>query len=390
MAVLIEFENIILHKHVTYSRSIGVATSKKLPQSVRTGFVERQNRTRFCLHLCTARSNVPYRNSSTSVSHSPREFKSTLVCPECEKVHPYAKIAVGVLSCATKMVISRSDRDQAVHSLVDKLDQVYGFMIKDDTLSRISLTRGILGQISQQTLGCARFIRDYSETKSFWKRLRKDMLAGTNNEIQRYNDVLDALMQNFRDQVTRDVAIYTHHTGELLDLSGITRAAGAGRDTRKQCLQGTRTKILFEITDWVNSTGNDVPCVLWLSGPAGKGKSVLSTLDKTLFDGYVKPKAATVAVILREGILDKDMDWCDTPQPTEVRPYIYKALMDLVEIHTQISHVAENLFERGMYALIENVAQDALISFKQVKRFSMGPPILLHRLPLPEGHTLIR
>jgi hypothetical protein len=65
------------------------------------------------------------------------------------------------------MVIAQSDRDQAVHSLVDKLDQVYSFMIQDHTLSQISSMRGILGQISQQVLGCARFIRDYSETKSF-------------------------------------------------------------------------------------------------------------------------------------------------------------------------------------------------------------------------------
>ncbi|KAG2108716.1 uncharacterized protein F5147DRAFT_576621 [Suillus discolor] len=148
-------------------------------------------------------------------------------------VHPYAKIALGVLSCASKMVIAQSDRDQAVHRLVDKLDQVFGFMIQDETLSQISSMRGILGQISQQTLECARFIRDYSETKSFCEssscctfhmlrfppittgeRLRKDILTETNNEIQRYSDALDALMQNFRDQVARDVAIYTHHTGE--------------------------------------------------------------------------------------------------------------------------------------------------------------------------------
>jgi len=46
------------------------------------------------------------------------------------------------------------------------------------------------------------------------KRLGKDMFTETNNQIQRYSDVLDALMQNFRDQVTRDVAIYTHRTGK--------------------------------------------------------------------------------------------------------------------------------------------------------------------------------
>jgi len=36
------------------------------------------------------------------------------------------------------------------------------------------------------------------------------------------SSIIIGIMQNFRDQVTRDVTIHTHHTGELLDLSGIT------------------------------------------------------------------------------------------------------------------------------------------------------------------------
>jgi hypothetical protein len=63
---------------------------------------------------------------------------------------------------------------------------------------------------------------------------------------------------------------------EILDLIGMTYADGAGLDTRKQCLQGTRTEILSEITEWVKSTGDNVPRVLWLSGPAGKGKSAIA------------------------------------------------------------------------------------------------------------------
>lgn len=57
--------------------------------------------------------------------------------------------------------------------------------------------------------------------------------------------------------------------------------------------------------------------------------------------------------------------------------------MGLVEIHAQISRVAENLLERGMYALVENVAQDALVSFKQVKRFGMGGMLRVSRVLLP-------
>jgi hypothetical protein len=63
---------------------------------------------------------------------------------------------------------------------------------------------------------------------------------------------------------------------EISDLSGIIYAEGAGLDTRKECLQGTRTEILSQITEWVNSTENNVPRVLWLSGPAGKGKSAIA------------------------------------------------------------------------------------------------------------------
>jgi hypothetical protein len=50
----------------------------------------------------------------------------------------------------------------------------------------------------------------------------------------------------------------------------MTYADGAGLDTRKECLQGTRTEILSEITDWVDSTGENVPRVLWLSGPVAR------------------------------------------------------------------------------------------------------------------------
>ncbi|KAG2088828.1 uncharacterized protein F5147DRAFT_658575 [Suillus discolor] len=136
------------------------------------------------------------------------------------RVHPYAKISLGVLSRTLKMVIGQSDRDHAVYCLVDKLDQVYRFMIRDETLGQISSMHGILGQISQQTLECACFIRDYFQTKCFY------------NAIQLYSDTLDALTQNFRDQLTRDMAIYVHRTGQL-DLSGIMYAANAGLDTMK-------------------------------------------------------------------------------------------------------------------------------------------------------------
>ncbi|KAG2087915.1 aldehyde dehydrogenase family 1 member A3-like protein [Suillus discolor] len=64
------------------------------------------------------------------------------------EVHPYAKMALGVLSCASKMIFAQADRHEATLDLYKELGQVYGFIMQDDML----LMRDILGQISQQTL----------------------------------------------------------------------------------------------------------------------------------------------------------------------------------------------------------------------------------------------
>ena len=50
---------------------------------------------------------------------------------------------------------------------------------------------------------------------------------------------------------------------------------GAGLDTRKTCLEGTRNEILNEITDWINNI-EDNTRIFWLHGNAGTGKSSIA------------------------------------------------------------------------------------------------------------------
>ena len=84
------------------------------------------------------------------------------------------------------------------------------------------------------------------------------------------------------------------------------------------------------------------------------------------------------------------MDWYETPQPTgkftygpgdsplsdfivlEIRPYMHEALMYLVSIHAQVTSAAEPLLDRILSALANELAEEALRCFKQVKRFGMG------------------
>jgi len=75
---------------------------------------------------------------------------------------------------------------------------------------------------------------------------------------------------------------------------------------------------------------------------------------------------------VRSGFLDPERDWYETPQPTEILPYVCDTLMYLVGVHAQVSDIAPPLLDRTLNALVESLVEEALRCFKQVKRFGMG------------------
>ncbi|KIO13849.1 hypothetical protein M404DRAFT_120746 [Pisolithus tinctorius Marx 270] len=67
-----------------------------------------------------------------------------------------------------------------------------------------------------------------------------------------------------------------YHVLEDLNLEGMAYAAGAGLNTTKKCLEGTRTEILKDITGWITTCDVNAPRILWLHGQAGRGKSAIA------------------------------------------------------------------------------------------------------------------
>ena len=59
--------------------------------------------------------------------------------------------------------------------------------------------------------------------------------------------------------------------GETVELQGLTHVRGAGLNSGKACLEGTRRQTLDELVVWVNDPHS--PQVLFLLGAAGTGKS---------------------------------------------------------------------------------------------------------------------
>lgn len=80
-------------------------------------------------------------------------------------VPPYAKVALSIFTCASKMIFDQAE-DIAVSSLLAKVSDIYCFMLKDDALARIPSMPTLYGKIARQTLECADFIVHYSEAKS--------------------------------------------------------------------------------------------------------------------------------------------------------------------------------------------------------------------------------
>lgn len=191
-------------------------------------------------------------------------------------IHPYAQMALSALTSASQLILSQANLDASIRALLSKVSETYQFIMEEDTLSQLDVMKDTLAQIAQVVQECAQFISKYSETKNFWVRLGKNIFSETSTRIGCYNSALDGLMQRFRDKELRDIQVNVHRMREDLSLEGMSYAGGAGLNTMKTCLDGTRAEILSEIFDWINDTDPACPRVFWLHGQAGKGKSSIA------------------------------------------------------------------------------------------------------------------
>ncbi|KAI6022494.1 hypothetical protein BKA83DRAFT_1210845 [Pisolithus microcarpus] len=194
-------------------------------------------------------------------------------------LHPYAAIALAALTTAANLILAQANLDATIHDLLAKISSVYQFLLGDGVLARVTSMKDTLAQTAQILHECSQFVSNYSETKNFWVRLEKNVLSETATAVTRYNDALDGVMQRFRDVAVRDILEDVGRIGclgEDLQLDGLAYAAGAGLNTTKKCLEGTRTEILSEIVDWINNPAVDSPRVFWLFGQAGTGKSSIA------------------------------------------------------------------------------------------------------------------
>ncbi|KAL8990857.1 MAG: hypothetical protein Q9177_000586 [Variospora cf. flavescens] len=100
-------------------------------------------------------------------------------------------------------------------------------------------------------------------------------------------------------------------------------------------------------------------------------KDALSQIEAKLFKSYTGPSAEKLASTIYNGITSPN--WVPTTdRPTELRPYVYEALLQLVYIHTEVSTTAPPLLHAIISHLFERIVGSFLDAIRaRTDRYSL-------------------
>lgn len=99
---------------------------------------------------------------------------------------------------------------------------------------------------------------------------------------------------------------------------------------------------------------------------------VVAQLDKILMDDLAKRKTEALRMIIQDGLINGGTEWAEGGKPTDVRPYMFKALLYLVKVHSDVSEVTPNLVKRVVERMMEELSQSIKDAFGLITKMSMG------------------
>ena len=96
----------------------------------------------------------------------------------------------------------------------------------------------------------------------------------------------------------------------------------------------------------------------------------LGQIDAKLFQSYTRPTVDQLSSIIHSGI--SSPAWVpSSSRPQQVQPYVYKALLMLVYVHTEVSTTAAPLTSLILSYLLEQMSLSFLEAFKARGKYSL-------------------
>ncbi|KAH9013922.1 hypothetical protein EDB84DRAFT_871474 [Lactarius hengduanensis] len=170
------------------------------------------------------------------------------VSPVAE-LHPYAKMAYGLLFAIPKALLEQFQRDDNIRNLLAAVYDSFDFANQEDrfkAIGRDSKQARILTLMLQHVCNCCDLIQSYAKDSQFWKRILKNTGSQVDKEIEDFCATLLEHRRAFLDEAT----ITTEITAlQILDDVGII-SASVGRISSQLDGMATRLK-------WVSSQVSD-------------------------------------------------------------------------------------------------------------------------------------
>ncbi|KAF1736617.1 hypothetical protein CRV24_002225 [Beauveria bassiana] len=153
---------------------------------------------------------------------------------------------------------------------------VKGSLLSDEWESKVNKVKDAEGTVAE-------YLSRLQETDMI--STLKEMKTTANKRCADLKTLLDVSMQTLN--VIKDIKYLIESDQRPLDLRIIAEACHNSAEVaaRGQCLGGTRSRLKGQIATWFNNQAG--PNMLWLTGPAGMGKS---TVSLTIADEYAKDR----------------------------------------------------------------------------------------------------
>ncbi|KAH9942673.1 hypothetical protein B0H21DRAFT_710244 [Amylocystis lapponica] len=195
------------------------------------------------------------------------------------KIHPYVDTAWQVLSSFYKIVKIQKDKDQQVVLLVQTMDDTVSFIQEIDLLQnkQAYFQKTLLG-IMKQTVECVFFVQGYLG-HGFSGRMLRQLNSNDDNIISQMIENFKALKQSLQTSIVFDVTLVSLRMSKKIDilyLKTLLSPYEMDWSNRPECHPDTQKDMLFSIYGHLTIPIVDQK-IVWMHGPAGSGKSTIST-----------------------------------------------------------------------------------------------------------------
>ncbi|KAG8694985.1 hypothetical protein FRC08_008138, partial [Ceratobasidium sp. 394] len=194
------------------------------------------------------------------------------------ELNPVAKAVVKIFTHAWETLRKQDQCDALVAKLVEEMGDVLPHVAAVEDHAKLGNLRDTLKELLRLVEEASRFVVEYKSDGAAVRTVRAFVSSSAQDQVDEFVSRFGRLKESF----DREVAIQTVQRVETL-LGDAERALlkplivpGTGYDLGRCCLEGTRMEIIDDICNWALA-GTGSTGLYWLYGPAGCGKSAVST-----------------------------------------------------------------------------------------------------------------